>query len=66
MAESEFELIARLLERLPPPGPRVRIPSGDDAAVTDHEGPLVISVDALMASRVQMTEGATPAESSAR
>ena len=48
MAESEFELIARLLERLPPPGPRVRIPSGDDAAVTDHEGPLVISVDALI------------------
>jgi thiamine-monophosphate kinase len=48
MADSEFELIARLLERLPPPGPRVRIPSGDDAAVSDHEGPLVISVDALI------------------
>jgi thiamine-monophosphate kinase len=26
----------------------VRIPSGDDAAVADHEGPLVISVDALI------------------
>ena len=48
MAESEFELIARLVERLPAPGPRVRIPSGDDAAVADHEGPLVISVDALI------------------
>ena len=48
MSEGEFELIARLIERLPPPGPRVRIPSGDDAAVTEHEGPLVISVDALI------------------
>lgn len=48
MSDGEFELIARLLERLPPPGPRVRIPSGDDAAVTEHDGPLVISVDALV------------------
>ena len=48
MSDGEFELIARLVERLPPPGPRVRIPSGDDAAVAEHEGPVVISVDALI------------------
>jgi len=48
MSDGEFELIARLVERLPPPGPRVRIPSGDDAAVAEHDGPLVISVDALI------------------
>lgn len=35
MASGEFDLIARLVERLPPPGPRLRVASGDDAAVTE-------------------------------
>ena len=33
--ESEFDLIAALVERLPPPGEAVRVGSGDDAAVTE-------------------------------
>jgi thiamine-monophosphate kinase len=48
MEIGEFELIARLVERLPAPGSRVRIGSGDDAAVVDPRGPMVISVDALI------------------
>lgn len=35
---SEFDLIAKLVERMPAPGPRVRIASGDDAAVVDPGG----------------------------
>jgi thiamine-monophosphate kinase len=46
--DGEFELIERLVERLPEPGEAVRVGSGDDAAVTEHEGPVVISVDALV------------------
>jgi thiamine-monophosphate kinase len=45
---SEFELLARMRERLPPPGPRVRVGSGDDAAVTVPGGTTVTSVDALV------------------
>jgi thiamine-monophosphate kinase len=44
----EFELLARLRERLPPPGPRVRVASGDDAAVTVPGGATATSVDALV------------------
>ncbi len=44
----EFELLARLRERLPPPGPRIRIGSGDDAAVTVPGGATATSVDALV------------------
>lgn len=33
--ESEFDLIAALVERLPSPGGQVRVGSGDDAAVTE-------------------------------
>jgi thiamine-monophosphate kinase len=44
----EFELLAKLRERLPPPGPRVRIGSGDDAAVTVPGGATATSVDALV------------------
>ena len=44
----EFELLARLRERLPPPGPRVRIGSGDDAAVTVPGGATATSIDALV------------------
>jgi thiamine-monophosphate kinase len=44
----EFELLARLRERLPPPGPRVLVGSGDDAAVTVPGGATATSVDALV------------------
>ena len=42
----EFELLARVRERLPPAGPRVRIGMGDDAAVTVPGGATATSVDA--------------------
>ncbi len=42
----EFELLARMRERLPPPGARVRIGSGDDGAVTVPGGATATSVDA--------------------
>src|SRR6187431_3343709 len=44
----EFELLAKLRERLPPDGPRVTIGSGDDAAVTVPGGATATSVDALV------------------
>jgi thiamine-monophosphate kinase len=44
----EFELLAKVRERLGPPGPRVRVGSGDDAAVTVPGGATATSVDALI------------------
>lgn len=44
----EFELLARIRERLPAPGPRIRLGSGDDAAVTVPGGATATSVDALV------------------
>jgi thiamine-monophosphate kinase len=44
----EFELLAALRERLPDPGARVRLGSGDDAAVTVPGGATATSVDALV------------------
>jgi thiamine-monophosphate kinase len=44
----EFELLARLRERLPPAGPRVLLGSGDDAAVTLPGGATATSIDALV------------------
>jgi thiamine-monophosphate kinase len=44
----EFELLARLRERLPPPGARVLVGSGDDAAVTLPGGVTATSVDAIV------------------
>jgi thiamine-monophosphate kinase len=44
----EFELLAALRERLPEPGPRVRLGSGDDAAITVPGGATATSVDALV------------------
>jgi thiamine-monophosphate kinase len=44
----EFELLAKVRERLAPPGPRVRVGSGDDAAVTVPGGATATSVDALV------------------
>jgi thiamine-monophosphate kinase len=44
----EFELLAKLRERLPTQGPRVRLGSGDDAAVTVPGGATATSVDAIV------------------
>jgi thiamine-monophosphate kinase len=44
----EFELLARVRERLPPGGPRLRLGSGDDAAVTVPGGATTTSVDAVV------------------
>jgi thiamine-monophosphate kinase len=44
----EFELLAKLRERLPEAGPRVKLGSGDDAAVTVPDGATATSVDALV------------------
>ena len=43
----EFELLARVRERLPAPGPRVRVGMGDDAAVTVPGGATATSVDTI-------------------
>jgi thiamine-monophosphate kinase len=44
----EFELLAKLGATLPEPGPRVRLGSGDDAAITVPGGAVATSVDALV------------------
>jgi thiamine-monophosphate kinase len=45
---SEFDLIAAITERLPAPGPRVRVPSGDDAAVVEPRAASAVTVDAIV------------------
>ena len=44
----EFELLAKLRQRLPATGSRLRVGSGDDAAVTVPGGATATSVDALV------------------
>ena len=44
----EFELLAKLRERLPDPGRRVELGSGDDAAITVPGGATATSVDAIV------------------
>jgi thiamine-monophosphate kinase len=44
----EFELLDRIRARLPQPGPRVLLGSGDDAAITVPGGATATSVDALV------------------
>jgi len=44
----EFELLAKLRERLPRDGSRVKLGSGDDAAVTVPGGATATSVDAIV------------------
>lgn len=44
----EFELLAKVWERLPRPGPRVKLGSGDDAAVTLPGGATATTVDAFV------------------
>ncbi len=48
MPASEFDLIAAINERMPAPNQRVRIASGDDAAVVEFIGASVITVDAIV------------------
>jgi thiamine-monophosphate kinase len=58
----EFELLAKLRERLPPPGPRVRLGPGDDAAVTVPGGATATSVDALVEDVHFRRRHASPAQ----
>lgn len=44
----EFELLAKVWERLPAAGPRLRLGAGDDASVTVPGGATATSVDALV------------------
>ncbi|HEX6687942.1 MAG TPA: AIR synthase related protein, partial [Solirubrobacterales bacterium] len=44
----EFELLELIRQRLSPPGPRVRLGSGDDAAIVAPGGVTATSVDALV------------------
>jgi thiamine-monophosphate kinase len=44
----EFELLARIRERLPAGGPRLHLGSGDDASVTVPGGATATSVDAVV------------------
>jgi thiamine-monophosphate kinase len=48
MPASEFDLIAAINERMPPPGPRVRVPSGDDASVVEPRAASAVTVDAIV------------------
>jgi thiamine-monophosphate kinase len=57
----EFELLAKLRERLPPPGPRIALGAGDDAAVTVPGGATATSVDALVEGVHFRREEAPPA-----
>ena len=58
----EFELLAKLRERLGPPGPRVRLGSGDDAAVTVPGGATATSVDAIVEGVHFRRDVASPAQ----
>lgn len=49
MARGEFDLIAAITERMPAAGPRVRVGSGDDAAVVEPgDGATAVTVDAIV------------------
>lgn len=58
----EFEFLARVRERLPAAGPRVRLGSGDDAAVTLPGGATATSVDALVDGVHFRRDQAAPAQ----
>src|SRR3954469_7269185 len=58
----EFELLARIRERLPASGPRTRLGSGDDAAVTLAGGATATSVDALVEGVHFRRDLASPAQ----
>ncbi len=58
----EFELLARIRERLPPAGPQVRVGVGDDAAVTLPGGATATSVDAIVDGVHFHRDRCTPAQ----
>jgi len=58
----EFELLARIRERLPASGPRTHVGSGDDAAITVPGGATATSVDALVEGVHFRRELAGPAQ----
>ncbi len=58
----EFELLARIRERLPASGGRTHLGSGDDAAVTLPGGATATSVDALVEGVHFRRDLATPAQ----
>lgn len=58
----EFELLAKVRERLGVPGPRVRLGSGDDAAITVPGGATATSVDAVVEGVHFRRDAATPAQ----
>lgn len=58
----EFELLARIRERLPASGPRTHLGSGDDAAVTIPGGATATSVDALVDGVHFRRDQASPAQ----
>jgi len=62
MRMGEFELLARIRERLPAGGPRTHLGSGDDAAVTIPGGATATSVDALVDGVHFRREIARPAQ----
>jgi len=62
----EFELLARVRERLAQPGARVRLGSGDDAAITVPRGATVTSVDALIDGVHFRREWSSPAQVGAK
>jgi thiamine-monophosphate kinase len=58
----EFELLARIRERLPAGGPRTHLGSGDDAAITLPGGATATSVDALVDGVHFRRDQASPAQ----
>jgi len=62
----EFELLDRIRARLPQPGPRVLLGSGDDAAVTVPGGVTATSVDALVDGVHFRREWSSPAQIGAK
>lgn len=58
----EFELLARIRERLPASGPRIHLGSGDDAAISLPGGATATSVDALVDGVHFRRELATPTQ----
>ena len=62
----EFELLDAIRRRLPPPGPQVRLGSGDDAAIVVPEGATATSVDALVDGVHFKREWCSPAQIGAK